>query len=285
MRYLIKTIAEIRRASRHQPLSIFGTIITILLAMLLPGLFWLAANNLTIVEKKLKANMTVDVFLVDDISQAEIEKLRGELLALEGISDVIFYSKRDALFKIRESFGQNIIQDLDANPLPASFSLVVDDTVLEPGAADSLIARLSALNRVEEVVFAREILYRFSGITGSIKRFGIVIAVLVILSGIFISANTVRVAITDRREVVEIMQVVGASRAYILTPFVLLGGLLGLIGAALSAVLLRLIAGYVSDNLVELQFLSLHEIIAFVLTGLLLGMLGALLAAGKYLKI
>ena len=285
MRYLIKTIAEIRRASRHQPLSIFGTIITILLAMLLPGLFWLAANNLTAVEKRLKANMTVDVFLVDDISQAEIEKLRGELLSLEGVSDVIFYSKRDALFRIRESFGQNIIQDLDSNPLPASFSLVVDDTVLEPGAADSLIARLSALDRVEEVVFAREILHRFSGITDSIKRFGIVIAVLVILSGIFISANTVRVAITDRREVVEIMQVVGASRAYILTPFVLLGGLLGLIGTALSAVLLRLIAGYVSDNLVELQFLNLHEIIAFVLTGLLLGMLGALLAAGKYLKV
>ncbi|UCE67495.1 MAG: hypothetical protein JSU85_05620 [Candidatus Zixiibacteriota bacterium] len=285
MRYLIKTIAEIRRASRHQPLSIFGTIITILLAMLLPGLFWLAANNLTAVEKKLKANMTVDVFLVDDTSQAKIEKLRGELLSLEGVSDVIFYSERDALFKIRESFGQDIIQDLDDNPLPASFSLVVDDTVLEPETADSLVAHLSALDQVEEVVFAREILYRFSGITDSIKRFGIVIAVLVILSGIFISANTVRVAITDRREVVEIMQVVGASRTYIMTPFVLLGGLLGLIGTALSAVLLRLIDEYVSNNLVELQFLNLHEIIAFILTGLLLGMLGALLATRKFLKI
>ncbi|UCC79936.1 MAG: hypothetical protein JSW64_00855 [Candidatus Zixiibacteriota bacterium] len=285
MRYLLKTIAEIRRAAHHQPLSIFGTIITILLAMLLPGIFWLAANNMTAVEKRLKANMTVDVFLVDDISQAGIEKLRGELLTLEGVSDITFYSKRDALFRIRESFGQSIIQDLDDNPLPASFSLTVDDTILEPEAADSLVAHLSALDQVEEVVFAREILYRFSSITGSIKRFGIVITVLVIFSGIFISANTVRVAITDRREVVEIMQVVGASRPYILTPFVLLGGLLGLIGAALSSLALWLIAGYVSRNLAELQFLSLHEIIVFILTGLLLGMLGAILATRRYLKV
>ena len=285
MSYLIKTFAEIKRASRHQPLSIFGTIITIFLAMLLPGLFWVAANNLSDVEKKLKADMTIDLFLKDKTPQPEIEKLRGELLLIDGVKDVNFYSKMDALFRMRQSFGQNIIQDLDDNPLPASFSLVVDDSILEPGVADSLVARLSRLEPVEEVVFAKDVLYKFSSITNSVERFGIVIAILVIFSGIFISANTVRVAITDRREVVEMMQVVGASRAYILTPFVLLGGLLGFLGAAISAVSLYFIVWYISGFLVELSFLSVNEITGFVLTGLLLGMLGALLAAKRYLKI
>jgi len=285
MRYLFKALSEIRRASRYQPLSIFGTMITIFLAMLLPGLFWVAANNLTRVEQKLKTNMTIDVFLIEDISRADIEKMRGQLLTFDGVADVIFYSEQDALFRMRQSFGQDIIQDLDNNPLPASFSLIVDDSVLEPGAGDSLIAKLSALDNVEEVVFAREILHQFSKITDSIKKFGLIMAILVIFSAIFISANTVRVAITDRREVVEIMQVVGASRAYILTPFVLLGGLLGFIGTILSAILLWLVTEYISGILVELQFLSLHEITAFVLTGLLLGMLGASLATKKYLKI
>jgi cell division transport system permease protein len=285
MRYLFKTISEISRASRHQPLSIFGTIITIFLAMLLPGLFWIAVNNLQDVERELKADMTVDVFLVDDTPQSEIEKLRAELLLLHGVTDVRFYSKRDALFRMREWFGQDVILDLDENPLPPSFSLVVDDSVLEPEAADSLVSHLSQMDHVEEVVFARDILYRFSSITNSVERFGIIIAILVIFSGIFISANTVRVAITDRRQVVEIMQVVGASRAYILTPFVLLGGLLGFIGAILSVASLYFINQYVSGFLVQLQFLKLNEIVAFVLTGLLLGMMGALLAANRYLKI
>ena len=285
MRYLFKTISELGRASRYQPLSIFGTVVTIFLAMLLPGLFWVAANNLTRVEQKLKTNMTIDVFLVENVSQADIEKMRGEFLTFDGITDVTFYSEQDALFRMRESFGQDIIQDLDVNPLPASFSLDVDDSVLEPGTADSLIARLSASDHVEEVVFPQEILQQFSKITGSITKLGIIVAVLVIFSGIFISANTVRVAITDRREVVEIMQVVGASRAYILTPFVLMGGLLGLMGTILSVILLWLVTRYISGILVELQFLNLHEIVAFVLTGLLLGMLGASLATKKYLKI
>jgi cell division transport system permease protein len=285
MRYLFKALKEIRRASRYQPLSIFGTIVTIFLAMLLPGLFWVAANNLSAVEQKLKINMTVDVFLQEGVSQADIEKLGSRFLELENITEVIFYSKQDALYKMREAFGQDIIQDLDQNPLPASFSLVVDEAALDPGAADTLIAELSAMDNVEEVVFARDILNQFSEITASVKRFGIIIAILVIFSGIFISANTVRVAITDRKEVVEIMQVVGASRDYILTPFVLLGGLLGFTGTTLSGFLLWYITIYISRNLVELKFLSLPELTAFVLSGLLLGMLGSILATKRYLKI
>lgn len=285
MRYLFKAIKEIRRASRFQPLSIFGTIVTIFLAMLLPGLFWVAANNLSAVEQKLKINMTVDVFLKDDVSHDDIDKMRDEFMAMDNIIDVIYFSKQDALYKMRESFGQDIIQDLDRNPLPASFSLVVDELVLQPGAADSLIAGISAMDNVEEVVFARDILNQFSNITTSVKRFGIIIAILVIFSGIFISANTVRVAITDRKEVVEIMQIVGASRSYILTPFVLLGGSLGLIGTILSGILLWYITRYISLNLVELKFLSPSELTAFILCGLLLGMLGSILATRRYLKI
>jgi len=285
MRYLFKALKEIRRASRFQPLSIFGTMVTIFLAMLLPGLFWVAANNLTAVEQKLKINMTVDVFLKDDVSHDEIDKMRDEFMAMDNIIDVIYFSKQDALYKMRESFGQDIIQDLDRNPLPASFSLVVDELVLEPGAADSLIARIAAMDDVEEVVFARDILDQFSRITSSVRKFGIIIAILVVFSGIFISANTVRVAITDRKEVVEIMQIVGASRSYILTPFVLLGGSLGLAGTILSAVLLWYITRYISLNLVGLKFLSPSELTAFILSGLLLGMLGSVLATKRHLKI
>jgi cell division transport system permease protein len=138
---------------------------------------------------------------------------------------------------------------------------------------------------VEEVVFARDILGQVSRITGLIRKFGIIIAFLVIFSGIFISANTVRVAIVDRRDVVEIMQIVGASRSYILTPFVLLGGILGLAGTVLSCVLLWLITAWFSGNLADLRFLNPYEITAFILTGLLLGMLGSLLATRKYLKV
>lgn len=83
----------------------------------------------------------------------------------------------------------------------------------------------------------------------------------------------------------EIMQLVGATRSYILTPFVSLGGLLGLSGAALATSFLWLSTNFISQRLAEVFFLDTYEITAFVLTGLLLGMVGALMATKRFLKI
>jgi cell division transport system permease protein len=98
-------------------------------------------------------------------------------------------------------------------------------------------------------------------------------------------ANTIRITIADRRKTVEIMQLVGATRSYILTPFVLLGGLLGLIGAALAVTTLAWLSDFISHHLVNVVFVETNEIVAFVLSGLLLGMTGALIATRRYLKI
>jgi len=285
MRYLIRTFVEIWRSVRFQPLSVIGTIVTIFLAMIMPGLFWVASNNLAAVESELREDLTINVFLTGNPTNDDIKRLRGELLIMEGVSRVDYFSKQDALFKMRESFGQQVIQDLDENPLPASFSLIIDEDILTQAKTDSIIGIISSMAGVDEVVFPREFLDRIKEITGAVKNIGIAMTFLVILSAIFISANTIRTAITDRKEVVAIMQIVGATRSYILTPFVILGGMIGLIGAALAILILWYGAGLVSNALVELSFLNISEMIAFVLSGLLFGMVGALLATRRHLKL
>lgn len=285
MRYLIRIFVEIWRSVRFQPLSIISTIITIFLAMIMPGLFWVATNNLATVESELREDLTINVFLTGEPTDDDIKRLRGELLIMEGVTRVVYFSKQDALFKMRESFGQQVIQDLDENPLPASFSLIIDDDILTQAKTDSIIGKISSMDEVDEVVFPREFLNRIKEITGAVKNIGIAITFLVILSAIFISANTIRTAITDRKEVVAIMQIVGATRSYILTPFVILGGMIGLIGAALAILILWYGTGLVSNALVELSFLKISEMIAFVLSGLLFGMIGALLATRRHLKL
>lgn len=291
MRALFRIAVEIGRAIRYELLSTVGTLLTVFLAMSLPGALWMISNNLSRVEHELKSSLTIDVFLVDELSAGEVENMRSELMVLEGVMEAQYLSKRDALYKMRETFGLEMIQGIDENPLPASFVLRLDESLFEsyesegPETSDSLVARISALRGVEDVVFSGELLYSLNRILNSIEILGIAIGFLVAFSAIFIVANTVRIAISDRRIAVEIMQLVGATRSYILTPFVSLGGLLGLFGAALAVLFLWLSANFVSRRLMAIFFFDAHEITAFILIGLLLGMVGALLATNRFLKI
>jgi cell division transport system permease protein len=253
--------------------------------MTLPGALWIISDNLSQAERELKGGLTMDVFLTADLSPEDIIGLRDNLVGLDGINEVRYISSQDALYRMREIFGLEMIRELDENPLPASFVLAVDESLYNPDAAGAVMKRISEMPGVEDVVFASEMLRRLKEILQSIKILGLATALLVAFSSIFIVANTVRVAITDRRLAVEIMQLVGATRSYILTPFVLLGGMLGFLGASLATFFLWVSVRFVSRYLLDVFFLDVFDSIAFILIGLLLGMLGALVATRQHLKI
>jgi cell division transport system permease protein len=285
MRTFFRIFVEIGRAVRYEILSTLGTLLTVFLAMTLPGALWIISDNLSQAERELKGGLTMDVFLVSDIAPEDITALRDNLVGLDGVDEVRYVSSQDALYRMREMFGLEMIRELDENPLPATFVLAVDESLYDPQAARAIMKKISEMPGVEDVVFASEMLKRMKEILRSIRILGLATALLVAFSSIFIVANTVRVAITDRRLAVEIMQLVGATRSYILSPFVLLGGILGLFGASLATLFLRLSAGFISRYLLDVSFLNPFDVIAFILTGLLLGMLGALVATRRHLEI
>jgi cell division transport system permease protein len=286
MRTLGRIVTEMWRSVRFELISTFGCLLTIFLATFLPGIFWIASKNMAQTEAKLKSGLTMDVFVRSELTVDQITRLSKEFRTLGGVTAATYVSKDDALTTMKDRFGAGMLEGIeDDNPLPASFVLGVDQTVLQPGAAETLSKKLKRYPEVDDVVFAGDILIRLGRIMHTIEFLGLAFSILVAFAALFIVANTVRVAISDRRKTVEIMQLVGATRGYILTPFVLLGGMLGLFGATLSVVALFWMTGYISRQLINIIFLEPYEIIAFVLGGLFLGMIGALAATQKYLKI
>jgi len=278
-------MVEIGRSIRHELLSTLGTLLTVFLALTVPGALWIISDNLARTEREFKTGLTMDVFLTGEPSPERIEEIKIYLGSQSGITNVKYLSSEEALYKMREIFGLDMVKGLEENPLPASFVLEVDQSLYDPPAADRVKAEISKLPEVEDVVFASEMLNRLKHIIRSIKILWLAIGILVAFSAVFIVANTVRVAVADRRKAVEIMQLVGATRNYILAPFVSLGGILGLSGAGLAALFLGFSSGFVSRHLVKVVFPDIYDVMAFLLIGLLLGMFGALVATGKHLKI
>jgi cell division transport system permease protein len=286
MRSFRRITSEIWRAVKFELPSTLGSLLTILLATILPGIFWISYKNMTQTEARFKNNMTMNVFLRNEPTKVEISRLENEFDKLKGVRAAEYISKNEAFSKMKQRFGAEMLEGMeDDNPLPASFVLRVDQSVFLPGAADALARKLKSFPEVDDVVFAGDMLTRLGRIVRAVEVIGLAFSILVAFAAVFIVANTVRVAISHRKKTIEIMELVGATRGYILTPFVLLGGILGLLGAALSITALSYLVNYVSAHFFAVDFLKPNEVLAFLLAGLLLGMVGALRAAERHLNI
>ena len=105
------------------------------------------------------------------------------------------------------------------------------------------------------------------------------------LATLLIVANTIRLSIYARREEIEIVQLVGGSRSFMATPFLLEGGAQGIAGGLLGLLLLyafyRLLLPGLSGGLelllgyAEPAFLGVEASLWLVCAGALLGVLGS----------
>ena len=120
MSYLITALREAYRAISYQIGSFWGSVLTIFLAMLVAGSFALIIKNTNIALEKLKDEATVEIYLAENTDSTAIEQLRDRLIANTYIVNAKFISKEAALFRLRETFGHEMVAGLKTNPLPKS---------------------------------------------------------------------------------------------------------------------------------------------------------------------
>ncbi len=165
---------------------------------------------------------------------ASLASLHLKLLRLGGFDSVVFVGKDDALMEFRRDFGDEMLQYLDANPLPHSFLLYPSDKPLSAVRVRALRERLRLFDGVEEVSSNALHLqwldrWRLPVQVGALLLLGFVGGALAL-----IVHNAVKLNLYTRKTLVENMKYCGASEAFILTPFVLEGVLLGLGGSLLG---------------------------------------------------
>jgi cell division transport system permease protein len=108
------------------------------------------------------------------------------------------------------------------------------------------------------------------------------------LAALLIVANTIRLAVYARRDELEILALVGASRTFVRVPFLLEGTIQGLLGGLIALFVVfgafELVLPHVRMGLelvvgrAELQFFSTAESIRLVASGAGLGLLGSMTA-------
>jgi cell division transport system permease protein len=274
------------------PLPSAVSIATIALAVIpLGGLAIITGNMRALLDRQGESRQ-VTAFLATALDAGEQAVLARRAAALGGVARVELVTREAALERFRDRLGGGALLDaLEDNPLPASI-----EVTLAPGAdraeeAGAVAAALRALPGVEEVAGGEAWVEGYARALALVRSAGLGLGAILALATLLIVANTIRLAVYARRDELDILALVGASRTFLRVPYLIEGVIQGALGGALGIVLLyglfRIAVPQLGDALElflgwsEPRFLTVEGIGLLVAGGAAFGLVGAAFAVAR----
>lgn len=279
----------------RSPISTLMTASVIGIALALPSGLYLLLENGQQMNVGWSGGNRLSLFLKKELSARQAEDMRDALLRDAAVADAHLITAAQALdeYKRHSGFGE-ALEALDHNPLPAVIVVEPTEDYARPDRLNQLVQSLQEMDGVDIAQFDLRWVERFAAILGILKRGVLVLAGLLALAVLLIIGNTIRLAIENRREEIEINRLFGATNAFIRRPFLYTGLWYGLLGGLLAWLLIslafQLLQGpvrhladlYASSFL--LQGLGPGASLVLVGGGAVLGLAGSWLAVGRHLR-
>ena len=198
---------------RNRGMSL-ASIFSILAMLLILGLFFVITVNINLFTEVVKQDYDqVEVFLLDDTSKADAEKLMGQISAQPGVTEVQYRGKAEALEIMKERWGESgyLLDSLGSNPLPASILISVDS--LEN--AGSIATYAGTLDGIDDVQYYRETVEKLTKITNFLQIGALIIMGFLVIVSVVVVSNTVKLTVFARAKEIAIMKYVGATNWFI----------------------------------------------------------------------
>lgn len=221
---------------------------------------------------------TLSIYFSDTLSDSSAQELYNELTG-HFKHTCRYSSASDEYDLFSEKMGDELLGEIEDNPFGAA--LYVDS--LSGLLTDSFISDLRAVSGVDDIVYRNEWVGKLQKYRANVNWILLIIVLVVSILVSFTIANTVKLTVYARRDLIKNMQYVGASDWYIKTPFLLEGVLQGLIGSLLSWGMIAIITSLVSSYLLWID--NFFLLIIMLLFGTLLGFIGSLRAVSKFFKL
>ena len=272
--------------------STFGAISAVSMVLLLVGIFVSLLFNMNKIATDVEQDVNVRVYIDLAADETKTEELKAAIQALDAVDTVKFRSKDEELDDITKSVAQEFeLFRNDSNPLRNAF----DVSTKNPNQTKEVATTIEKMDYVARVNYGGARADTVFKVISTSRNVGIgVIAVLLIIA-LFLISNTIRATIHARRTEIEIMQLVGATKAYIRWPFFLEGGFIGLIGSIVPIALLWVLYVWVykggSDFFAGSNFSLLAPnpflyrlSLAMAGVGVLIGSFGSIFSMRRFLK-
>lgn len=270
------------------------TIGTISLALLIVSLFLLVFVNLESTAEEWSGKIQVTAYFDQELPPQELNQVMSRIKAIEGTSQVSYVNKNEAMKRFRSRLkGQETLLDgVPADVLPASVEIALKRSSRQEGAIEHYVAQLKKIPGINEVQYGEEWVRRFNAFMNFLRFLGALLGAFLVLAVLFIVSNTIRLTIYARKDELEVMELVGATRFFIKAPFLVEGMIQGAIGSICTLIIL--VAAYfgflqgvpnfipISGTFTGFSFLPPEHIAGIFIGGIVLGLLGSLTSLRRF---
>ena len=273
-----------------------ASISCITITLIIVSIAIIASFNVNNFTEEIEKDLTIVIFLENDVNEEEIADVRQELKKMSNVDKITFKSKQEVKEEMQsESEVFNTVLNEwedDESPLKDTFQVKVKEIEQIKNTAE----KIEKFDNVSVVRYGEGMVDQMISAFTSIKNVTYAVVIALILVTIFLIINTIKLTISARRREIGIMRLVGASNFTIKMPFIIEGMILGLLGSIIPVLFTtygylafyRHFDGYLFSELIRLiqpePFIYTTSLIIIGI-GILVGMIGSASAVKKYLKI
>jgi len=278
------TIREGFKGFRRARLSTFITISSIIFSHFLIGMFLLVSINVDSWIGDLRSKLEIEIFLDRTLTNNDGQIVHKRVKNVKGVKESQYLSKKDAAKRFEQEFGKNVYEILQSNPLPASIIISLQPEFQNALGAASITKELAKIQGVEDVLYQKDLITLIDDYLEIIYTSGIVIVILLIAITFILLYNTIRVTIYSRRDIIEIMKLVGAKKPFIKRPFLIEGLLQGLLGAAMASAGVFLTVKLIIRTIYPYLLIKTEIYIIIIVMGMLIGYTASKISVQKHLE-
>jgi cell division transport system permease protein len=262
------------------------TIVAMAIAISLVGGFYILVANVQQLTGNLETSNQISVFLKLDVSDERGRELVNQLSRNDDIEQITLITKQQALqeFQTYSGFG-DALKALHNNPLPTVIQILPGNSLFEQARIDALLEDVRRLPEVDFAQMDMQWVQRLQSIMTLARRGVGLLSVILALAVIFITGNTIRLELQNRKDEVVIAKLVGATNGFIQRPFLYCGLWYGLFAGitawAIVTIMLLVLQQPIEklsslyDGGFQMIFLGFSDTLIFVAVSTLLGVVGA----------
>lgn len=265
------------------------TTISITLVLFLLGLTILVGFTGKGLASYFKENIGISIELAGDMDAASIKKVKEKIESIPYVKSTAYISKEEVKKQLLEDLGGDPEEVLGYDPARSYFDVFIKSQYVNSDSLKKVEAAFHDFKLTKGLSFKEDDIEKANANLSKIGSLLLVLAVILIVISFTLIRNTIQLNIYSKRFLINTMQLVGATNAFIRRPFILSTVVSGILAAIFANVAITGVIYYFTNEYPELiSIVKMYELLivyglVFVF-GILITILATISAVNRYLR-